>query len=512
VKARVDKIIIKYEAVRRRSNGTFEDNFKQLFDVTNFKGEWLSAEDKRLYLLQIETHGKVGYTTEKIADKRTIHPSKRQKIIRIPTETLQLSNDSETSDDTSDENGSSIDRDKDEENKQLLKQRKYSTTSTAVVMVRSGNLTIKKSCKIGQCVKTSGINIPTPSQSGIYKAVFRQAAQLMNWFETSLQNRMWSLHFDGKKLNSTEHQVVVLKNEEDEIRLAVLVLPDSKAATIASALDEVITKYNLWRSIKMIVSDTTNVNTGAKNGVVVRLQRMFKDKNLHIPIFIGCQHHILDRLLRHVCDNYLGSITESPNMAYPFVDSITRNYKLLIDNFQKTLPLDAGHVDETNIKWRDDMKFLHHLVHVFQYYNQHRKMPKVHFRSLPCLSNARWNSRAIFALLAFILMPEMRAVLHDVCQFICGDWSEVWFSDHLYQPMVFRSLEDSVKPYKKALTCLYNHWSQASSPLNIPRSNMCAERAIKVMQELASLCRSPEKLNLRFILSNSELCSKKSND
>ena len=37
---------------------------------------------------------------------------------------------------------------------------------------------------------------------------------------------------------------------------------------------------------------------------------------------------------------------------------------------------------------------------------------------------------------------------------------------------------------------------------NIPRSNQCAERSIKVIQELYYMCKNKDKLQLRFILSN----------
>ena len=40
------------------------------------------------------------------------------------------------------------------------------------------------------------------------------------------------------------------------------------------------------------------------------------------------------------------------------------------------------------------------------------------------------------------------------------------------------------------------------SVLDIPRSNQCSERSIKVIQELYYMCRNKDKLQLRFILCN----------
>ena len=48
---------------------------------------------------------------------------------------------------------------------------------------------------------------------------------------------------------------------------------------IANILDE----YNLWKSIKMIIADTTNINTGRQNGIGVQIQNKFAVKKLKEP-------------------------------------------------------------------------------------------------------------------------------------------------------------------------------------------------------------------------------------
>ena len=57
----------------------------------------------------------------------------------------------------------------------------------------------------------------------------------------------------------------------------------------------------------MVVADTTSVNTGAKNGIVPKTMLHFDKLHIERPKFISCQHHILDRILKHVMDQYLGS-------------------------------------------------------------------------------------------------------------------------------------------------------------------------------------------------------------
>ena len=66
----------------------------------------------------------------------------------------------------------------------------------------------------------------------------------------------------------------------------------------------------------------------------------------------------------------------------------------------------------------------------------------------------------------------------------------------------YEDLLQQVKGTLKAAVCLNKHWSTNPLHLNAQRSNICAERAVKVLQDLYPLCRSTRKLNLRFLLSN----------
>jgi hypothetical protein len=121
----------------------------------------------------------------------------------------------------------------------------------------------------------------------------------------------------------------------------------------------------------------------------------------------------------------------------------------------------------------------------------------------PSTSTNSNTARAIFALLSYILVPESREQLDAVCSFICGKWCDIWFSRQLFNNADFENLKHEVEKYPKAALSLKTHWSTIQSPLNIPRSNICAERAINVSHDLYPLCRSEIKLNLRFLLSNS---------
>ena len=92
------------------------------------------------------------------------------------------------------------------------------------------------------------------------------------------------MHFDGKTIQKKEYQVVVLKNANREIRLAIVELANGKGKTIFDGIKAMFDEYDLWSSIKITVSDTTAANTGKCLGAVTRLQNHFEDigqKNLY---------------------------------------------------------------------------------------------------------------------------------------------------------------------------------------------------------------------------------------
>lgn len=369
----------------------------------------------------------------------------------------------------------------------------------AVNLVTQVHVSTKKAAKICKHLAESGVNISTPSQAGIYKAVMKSAERQEIFYLETLQNELWCIHFDGKKIDDKEIQVIVLKNECKEIKLAVLVLDNGKALTLFNGIKEVLNKFNLWNSIKMIICDTTSVNTGKKNGVVTLLQNHCASMGLVPPQYIGCQHHILDLILRHIMDDCLEGKASSPNICYDFVHELINNY----ENLKKSYKQNEERIKVEDINWRDDMQYLYELGKAFRYYQKNKKFPYINFKAIPPIHNARWNSRAILAILTFILIPKYRQKLYSICKFVCGPWYDVWFSDHCFKENNFEALKKSLLTYKSARECFLRHWVQ--EPSAIPgqqRSNICAERAIKTVQDIYPLCKSSRTLNLKFISYN----------
>ena len=97
------------------------------------------------------------------------------------------------------------------------------------------------------------------------------------------------------------------------------------------------------------------------------------------------------------------------------------------------------------------MAFLHHLISRYKFFKTFQTFLKVNFQSFPTLRNARWNSRAIYTLLAFILMPEFRKKAEAAYDFISGTWSDIWFSAQFFNPADFDHLSEACQEHPKAL-------------------------------------------------------------
>src|SRR6218665_1679904 len=126
---------------------------------------------------------------------------------------------------------------------------------------------------------------------------------------------------------------------------------------------------------------------------------------------------------------------------------------------------------------------------------------------LPSLHIARWNSRGIFALIAFFLIPKWRDHLKTTYDFIATTWSKAWFSNQHYTEQSYNQLHAAVSKLNcpKALRCFSTNWIQERSMLDVPRSNMVAERAVKLVKELHSTGKTGKYLNSKFVNSYSEI-------
>ena len=103
-------------------------------------------------------------------------------------------------------------------------------------------------------------------------------------------------------------------------------------------------------------------------------------------------------------DETLGGATRSTDIAYNFVYDIVSEYDSLKTKFVQRLT----RFNLPTIIWRDDLLFLLKLECTFHYFLENGEFPYIKCCGLPNLSNAGWNSRGTYAILAFILLPQTR--------------------------------------------------------------------------------------------------------
>ena len=115
----------------------------------------------------------------------------------------------------------------------------------------------------------------------------------------------------------------------------------------------------------MIVTGTTAVNTGVRNGVVSLLQNCFVNNRCEKPTYIGCQHHILDTILKHVLNEYFTESTVSPLMNYSFIHELTNEYEKLQIAFNNN-GTELSRMSQQ--RWRDDMDFLKHIITCYRFF------------------------------------------------------------------------------------------------------------------------------------------------
>ncbi|XP_073414115.1 N-terminal Xaa-Pro-Lys N-methyltransferase 2 isoform X1 [Dendrobates tinctorius] len=444
-----------------------------------------NSEDKELYLRQVESGGKVGFSTLKIAPLESIHPRKRIRLsifqAQVSTSQSQPTHDTvseslpETPKPTSSSASSSPER---------TPKYKRASTTTASLLVLKNNISTHKANKVLATIAEQGHDVTVPSQSGVWRRTISEGQKMKTKVFEKLQSKdPYCLHFDGKRIQGEEYQVVLLKNTTTEIKLGILKCENGSATAIHKEL-QLIDEYDAWENIRMIICDMAAVNTGRLNGIVTLIQDDVLRKGFQKPQYIGCQHHVLDLLLKHVMNFLVPESKKKPELNYFFIDKLTENYASLQIDYHQVATDDVNTGE--NPGWRDDFKFLYELCQAYRHYKTTSRWPRISWKKLPNLHMARWNSRAVYAVIAFFLIPEWRRVLGIACNFICYEWANAWFQSQHYNEASFNELLTSLTKTKckKAIKCLKAHWLVEESLIDIPRSNQNAERPVKLMEEL----------------------------
>ena len=129
-----------------------------------------------------------------------------------------------------------------------------------------------------QSMSNEGIKVPTPNQTSIWRSVIRESEKIKKKIKENISSEEFCLHFDEKRINGEEFQAVCLTNERRSLFIGVLTCESGSANDIRKPLEMLLDEYDAWGSIKMIISDTTRVNTGCLSGVVAQLNQCFANK------------------------------------------------------------------------------------------------------------------------------------------------------------------------------------------------------------------------------------------
>lgn len=86
-----------------------------------------------------------------------------------------------------------------------------------------------------------------------------------------------SLHCEGKQIDEQEYQVLVFKNER-EVRS--ITFTKWQNGYCCQWNNSCLGEYNFWKSQKIIDEDTTDVNTGSRNVILIQLQRLISKKKI----------------------------------------------------------------------------------------------------------------------------------------------------------------------------------------------------------------------------------------
>ena len=140
-----------------------EKELKGFFDITKVNGNWLCSEDKKLYTTQIQTSGRVGYSTRIEEDLNSIHPLKRKFIQSQPS--TSGSHSSPLSCEINKKNdliSDSIDNESDDDFK-LVEEKfsKYSSAASAARLVSKHSLSTKKVAIVCKSLKKMLIALQT---------------------------------------------------------------------------------------------------------------------------------------------------------------------------------------------------------------------------------------------------------------------------------------------------------------------------------------------------------------
>lgn len=282
------------------------------------------------------------------------------------------------------------------------------------------------------------------SKSNIWRKISelrsKQKKELLSLLTDS--NHKIIVQFDGKtypRLNQrhvgSDGRIIVLCHTENgDVALGLFTVNSHTGYECAICVTSAIERNCLNDRIVGMICDTENVNTGRFIGACTEIERLLEKYLLHLI----CRHHVLEVVLKHVFETIFGKSSGPTVTTFDMLKEswgyIKRNdctydpieYEelrspVVNEFFEEAIP----HVNSDHL--RNDYAELNDLV--LKFFGIQTSKP---FNVPGATSNARWMSRAIYALKTYLfrrhlfLDSNFLHSLHRFCLFVALIYTKHW--------------------------------------------------------------------------------------
>ena len=252
--------------------------------------------------------------------------------------------------------------------------------------------------------------------------------------QLSNKDMIWTLHWDGKKIESLRHAgkdtenlaVLLTGTDGQEVLLSVSEVQDeANAENESQHIMKILMDYNVRISnIAALVFDTTSLNTGNKQGIVLRLETQFGRSLLQL----GCRHHIYELVCGASCSVVYGSGTgpteplfkklkdiwdSLDKQSYSSIEIPRSQRKLLLLVEQVVTFLQDWISNSSKIKLRHDYLELATLTLLFLGGTLPESIKNATIKDPGAIHHARWMSKAIYTMKIALFRNQLEEIYEE---------------------------------------------------------------------------------------------------
>jgi hypothetical protein len=461
---KIKKIHCKWQNIKKSASrrtprqleleSVFVSDFDNLFDIAHKDALTLITikEDKEFLLAQREKgrRGSMGPIDTKLSKKEErskerqlqIELRKKKEILRL-NEEIQMSKVNDNTIDCADSHCSSSDND-DELYVPSSKRLKQNSTPKKVNTLKATNIVTSEVASaldrtkvsdrnamyvLSATVQSLGHNIQsfTLNRESIRQARREYREKISDEIRTSFATTIpLTIHWDGKLLPA-------LTSKEKVDRLAVIVSGDGNMKLLgvpkisngtgeaqATAVFELLEKWNLTERINLMSFDTTASNSGVNTGACVLLQKKIKRDLLSL----ACRHHILELIIERVFNALMGA-SSGPNIQIFQRFSYDWN-KIDKSKFESGIIEDTV-ANELNPHKKILVKFINDQLATFQPRDDYKELLQLsllflgdetaknfNIRTPGALHRARWMAKLIYSLKMYLFRSQFKLTKREL--------------------------------------------------------------------------------------------------